>query len=237
MPLTSPSAEPCLACPPGLPQILACTNAVRVNPDVLSDASCFASVQAELTSPPRLALNLDALLTAAAKGHNDLMVSTNTLSHRLTGELGLGDRVTAAGYNWWGVAENIASGYGSAKDVVSGWLCSAGHRANMFSCDYTDIGIASDTSAKYYTQLPHGIWMQQRDLQQLRHHGRLAALDPPAAVDYCPTISQSLAYASASTAVPTPSGFLPAAIATAIPAIAAGRHLHKHNLGRPLGAG
>ncbi|KXZ42837.1 hypothetical protein GPECTOR_115g331 [Gonium pectorale] len=179
--------------------ILACTNAVRVNPDVLSDASCFASVQAELASPPRLALNFDALLTAAAKGHNDLMVSTNTLSHRLTGELGLGDRVTAAGYKWWGVAENIASGYGSAKAVVSGWLCSAGHRANMFSCDYTDIGIASDTSAKYYTQ--------------------------------------SLASATASPAVPTPSGFLPAALAAAIPAVAAGRHLHKHNLGRPLGAG
>ncbi|KXZ42836.1 hypothetical protein GPECTOR_115g330 [Gonium pectorale] len=63
-------------------QILACTNAVRVNPDVLSDASCFASVQAELRNPPRLALTSNAFLASAAATHNALMVSTRTMSHQ-----------------------------------------------------------------------------------------------------------------------------------------------------------
>ncbi|KXZ42835.1 hypothetical protein GPECTOR_115g329 [Gonium pectorale] len=134
-------------------QILACTNAVRVNPDVLSDASCFASVQAELKNPPRLPLNSNANLTAAAVYHNNWMVSYSTMSHQLSGEPSLGNRADMFGYDWWRMAENIAAGYGSAKSVVSGWLCSSGHRANMFSCSYEDIGIGSDPVARYYTQI------------------------------------------------------------------------------------
>ncbi|KXZ42834.1 hypothetical protein GPECTOR_115g328 [Gonium pectorale] len=105
-----------------VPQILACTNAVRVNPDVLSDASCFASVQAEIKWPPRLPLSNNSFLAEAADYHNSWMAWDDTLTHQVDGELALGDRVKAFGYSWSRVSENVAWGYESAKDVVSGWL-------------------------------------------------------------------------------------------------------------------
>ncbi|KXZ42838.1 hypothetical protein GPECTOR_115g332 [Gonium pectorale] len=158
--------------------ILACTNAVRINPDVLSDASCFASVQAEIKWPPRLPLSNNSFLAEAADYHNSWMAWDDTLTHQVNGELALGDRVTAFGYSWSRVSENVAWGYKSAKDVVSGWLCSSGHRANMFSCNYADIGVAADTDWLYYTQasrLVGKLWLPGRqDLLQLRQHQILA---------------------------------------------------------------
>jgi hypothetical protein len=47
-------------------------------------------------------------------------------------------RVSSAG--WSATGENIAAGY-SAASVVSGWMASAGHRANILNSKYTGVGI------------------------------------------------------------------------------------------------
>lgn len=39
------------------------------------------------------------------------------------------------------VGENVAAGYESAEAVVMGWMCSPGHRKNIMSCDFGEIGI------------------------------------------------------------------------------------------------
>lgn len=59
---------------------------------------------------------------------------------------------------WSRAAENVASGY-SASDVVTGWMNSSGHRANILG-DYTTIGIgyangyATQVFAKYAVSTP-----------------------------------------------------------------------------------
>lgn len=56
-------------------------------------------------------------------------------------------------YGAWG--ENIAAGYGSADAVVSAWMNSAGHRANILNPAYTIIGVGVGTAAdgtKFYCQ-------------------------------------------------------------------------------------
>jgi len=42
---------------------------------------------------------------------------------------------------WTRAGENVASGYGSASSMHTGWMNSSGHRANILG-DYTDIGVA-----------------------------------------------------------------------------------------------
>jgi uncharacterized protein YkwD len=37
--------------------------------------------------------------------------------------------------------ENIAMGYTTPQDVMTGWMNSSGHRANILDCDYTTIGV------------------------------------------------------------------------------------------------
>ena len=54
------------------------------------------------------------------------------------------------------VGENIAMGYPSAADVMTGWMNSEGHRANILKSSYTSIGIGcfyQDDGTKCWVQL------------------------------------------------------------------------------------
>ncbi len=86
-------------------------------------------------------LSIDEQLDQAAHFHNDQMVLADQMSHQLPGEPGLGERVTATGYNWSTVAENVAAGYTTPEAVVEGWMNSPGHRDNILNPKFTHIGI------------------------------------------------------------------------------------------------
>ena len=51
------------------------------------------------------------------------------------------DRMTAAGYSWSTAGENIAAVYSSPAAVMAGWMASSGHRANILSTGYREIGV------------------------------------------------------------------------------------------------
>ena len=96
-----------------------------------------------------------AHLHKAAQKHSDLQAEKNSMSHQLPGEASMGDRVTAQGYRWGGVAENVAAGYGTPAAVMDGWMNSSGHKANILNCGYKHIGVGVKKSAKgtlYWTQ-------------------------------------------------------------------------------------
>src|SRR5262249_52419968 len=46
------------------------------------------------------------------------------------------------GYNFRYLGENIAYGFGTAQGVMTAWMNSPGHRANILDPNYTEIGIA-----------------------------------------------------------------------------------------------
>lgn len=97
-------------------------------------------------------------LTQAAVAHSDDMVARNFFSHTGSNGSTLGDRVTAAGYAWRGVGENIAAGQATVAIVVDGWMKSDGHCANLMNAAYRDIGVAcvagnaNTTYRTYWTQ-------------------------------------------------------------------------------------
>lgn len=47
-----------------------------------------------------------------------------------------------SGYNYLYAGENLARGFDSSSDVVTAWMNSPEHRANLLSPNYTDIGFA-----------------------------------------------------------------------------------------------
>ncbi len=53
-----------------------------------------------------------------------------------------------AGRSWLG--ENIAAGYGTPESVFQGWYNSSGHRANMESSNFTEIGVGYYRNAQNY---------------------------------------------------------------------------------------
>lgn len=91
---------------------------------------------------PTTALSAQAQLTSAAFGHSRDMADNNYFSHNSLDGRTPGTRVTAAGYSWSSVGENIAAGYGSVQAVVDGWMASDGHCANLMYPGFTQYGLA-----------------------------------------------------------------------------------------------
>ena len=60
------------------------------------------------------------------------------------------------GFSWSTWGENVAAGYTSSNAVVSAWMNSAGHRANMLSRNFTHIGVSlqrGNNNVIYYCML------------------------------------------------------------------------------------
>ncbi|GAB3247266.1 CAP domain-containing protein [Kineosporia babensis] len=101
----------------------------------------------------KTALKLDSKLNAAAQGHSDDMAAKKYFSHDSQDGRSPFDRMADAGYKFGAAAENIAQGYGSAEAVVEGWMNSAGHKANILNCDYTEMGLGLAKNGNYWTQV------------------------------------------------------------------------------------
>jgi len=50
--------------------------------------------------------------------------------------------IKSAGYNYVYAGENLARGFTTPGDVISAWMASPDHRANMLSSNYQDVGFA-----------------------------------------------------------------------------------------------
>lgn len=93
-------------------------------------------------------LKLSTALCEAAQNHAIWMDANNKMSHTGSNRSSVATRVTQAGYRSMMVGENIAHGYSSPQAVMSGWLRSRGHRANILRKGYKEIGIG--ISGKYW---------------------------------------------------------------------------------------
>jgi uncharacterized protein YkwD len=74
------------------------------------------------------------------KAHNHFLPGTLTPS--------VSSRFDYAGFEYQRYAENIAYGYGTAKQVVTGWMNSPGHRANILNGSLTHLGVGVVANSK-----------------------------------------------------------------------------------------
>ena len=90
-------------------------------------------------------------LESAALTHSADMADNDFFSHTGTGGSDVSTRVTATGYSWSTVGENIAAGYNSVGSVMDGWIGSPGHCANMMNPNFQDFGSAgvNNSSSQY----------------------------------------------------------------------------------------
>ena len=110
-------------------------------------SATFAQEVIVLVNQERAARGLPPLkaspeLSAAAQAHSQAMAEGDFFDHtdpRTSSTVG--DRVTAAGYDWSFVAENIGQGYPTPAQAMEGWMDSPGHQANILSEDVREIGV------------------------------------------------------------------------------------------------
>ena len=98
-------------------------------------------------APP---LHYSPALANAAKTHVADMAARGYFASSSPDGPKLGNRVSATGYMWSLVAENLANMQGSAQDVMMAWLTSPEQCANMLSQEFTEVGAALDSSGRYW---------------------------------------------------------------------------------------
>ena len=99
---------------------------------------------------PPMAIN--DTLGQAAQGYAGYMAEANFFAHRGLDGSTLVTRAEAAGYRAWSfLGENLAAGQPTPERVVTAWMNSPTHRANVLSAEGAEIGIgkAYNPNAKY----------------------------------------------------------------------------------------
>lgn len=115
---------------------------VGLAPALAQEAEVLALVNKERAAKGCPALVMNPKLQAAAQGHAAAMSKQNFFGHQSKNGASVGRRVSAQGYKWRSVGENISMGWPTAQKAVSQWMASSGHRKNILDCRFKETGIA-----------------------------------------------------------------------------------------------
>ncbi|MBV7699782.1 CAP domain-containing protein [Streptomyces sp. TRM70350] len=135
--------------------------ALWASPLTQADLTRTAADVIDLTNHERAHAGLpplgpDPVLAGAAQAHSADMVARDFYSHTAPDGRQPWDRAAAAGSTRRSIGENIACGQRSPTEVVTGWMNSPGHRANILKPGFTHIGIGfacGGRAGTYWTQL------------------------------------------------------------------------------------
>jgi uncharacterized protein YkwD len=100
------------------------------------------------------ALAAEPRLAAAAGAHSADMAAKHYFSHTSQDGSSLALRIDRTGYKWSRIGENIAKGQSTPAAVMTAWMNSPGHRANILNCQFRHLGVglAFDGKAPVWTQ-------------------------------------------------------------------------------------
>lgn len=129
--LGAPAPNPTAVPTPGLTPTAATPGDFR--------SQLIAGINAQRTAAGLSPLAEASSLDAASDAHNQFMAQNDCFAHQCPGEPDPGTRAQNAGYPSPYIGENIAAGYMTPADVVTAWMNSSGHRANILG-PYQDIG-------------------------------------------------------------------------------------------------
>ncbi|TLS53721.1 SCP-like extracellular [Paenibacillus antri] len=127
----------------------------NANPQSSGDASRFPQQVLDLVNKERAKAGLKSLsmnneLSRMAMDKAQDMINNNYFDHQSPTYGSPFDMMNAYGISYNTAAENIAKGQRSPTEVMSSWMNSQGHRANILNGSFTQIGVA------YY----NGGWVQ-----------------------------------------------------------------------------
>ena len=129
-------------------------------PTVIEEILCSAEAQAvlDLVNEQRAAnglsaLSLNAELCAVAQEKAQDMKTNKYFDHKSPTYGTPFEMMKSFGITYKSAGENIAMGYKNAEAVVTAWMNSAGHRANILNSSYTQMGIGYVENGNYWCQM------------------------------------------------------------------------------------
>jgi len=138
-----PKPAPAAAAPAPAPPPAPAPTPVALNP-VVAEAIALTNAHRANAGLPALAAHPS--LVAAADRHSADQAARGVMSHTGGDGSDAGQRITAAGFKWRTWGENVAYGQPNAQAVITAWMNSAGHRTNILSPKFTQIGLSAATA-------------------------------------------------------------------------------------------
>jgi len=126
--------------------------ATDISPQVLLDQTNGIRV-----TEHESALEMNTELTNAAQAKANDMAKLDFWSHVTPSGQQPWSFMSAAGYQYEAAGENLAYGFGSSDQVMTAWMNSPEHKANILDGDYQDVGFATANVANYLGTGPETI--------------------------------------------------------------------------------
>lgn len=102
-------------------------------------------------------LTLNSKLNSAAQAKaNDMMVN-DYWAHTSPSGLTPWYWITQAGYSYQSAGENLAYGFATSADTVTGWMNSPSHRANLLNGSFKEVGFGIVNAPNYQSSGPQTI--------------------------------------------------------------------------------
>ena len=102
-------------------------------------------------------LRLNSQLSAAAVAKAQDMATNDYWAHVSPTGLTPWYWVSNAGYSYTTAGENLAYGFSSSSETITGWMNSPGHRANILNADFQEVGFGIYNVANYQGSGPQTI--------------------------------------------------------------------------------
>ena len=121
---------------------LALLCSVSAAPKILSQQQILDLVNRDRLAHGLSELSLDPTLNLAALAKAQDMLSKDYFAHTSPEGATPWHWFTSLGYKYTYAGENLAEGFSDASDLEKSWMASPGHRANILSPHYSDVGLA-----------------------------------------------------------------------------------------------
>lgn len=123
----------------------------------ISNTVLLADTNAERTTNHQAALELNDQLSKAAQAKANDMASHNYWSHVTPDGRQPWTFIDGTSYQYEAAGENLAYGFGTSDQVVTAWMNSTEHRANILNANYRDVGFATANISNYQGHGPETI--------------------------------------------------------------------------------
>jgi uncharacterized protein YkwD len=120
----------------------------------LSANALLTDTNSQRTTQNESPLTLNGQLDSAAQSKANDMAARNYWSHDTPDGKTPWSFIVATGYNFQAAGENLAYGFTSAQSVITGWMNSLEHRANMLNSQYQNVGFGIANIPNYQNNGP-----------------------------------------------------------------------------------
>lgn len=123
----------------------------------MGSSSLLSYTNKERTSRSVGALAINSELSVAAQNKANDMATRDYWSHVTPDGKQPWSFIVAAGYEYQAAGENLAYGFSTSSETVTGWMNSPDHRANILNSSYSEVGFGIANAADYQGDGPQTI--------------------------------------------------------------------------------